>query len=230
MLEAVDHWEVARRCELFRVMPEHIAREFVAGRRPIVLDKGQVLFQRGDPADAFFVVLAGWIKLARTAPDGAEVVVHVVKAGETFAEAAMFLERAYPVNAEAATEATVLRIDANAMRTRMVAEPSLAFAMLGSMSLRLRGLVDEIERLKGRRALARLAGFLLEFCDDDGERSRTIELPFEKILIAARLGITPESLSRALAKLGDIGVEVAKGRVSISDHAALVRLAEGDSD
>lgn len=226
MTEAPDHWKTVRHCELFRGVPEPVLREIVNGRRPLTLARGQTLFRRGDPADAFFVVLSGWMKLSRTGPQGAETIVHVAKAGESFAEAVMFMESAFPVDAEAATDVTLLRIDASVMRAHLSADATLAFAMLAAMSLRLRGLVDEIERLKGRSALSRLASFLLEFCGE-GETA-SFELPFGKALIAARLGITPESLSRALARLRGFGAIVAKDHVEVTSSAALRRLAAGE--
>src|SRR5262245_55635431 len=119
MHDAADIWSVAKRCEVLRDLPPAAGQALIAGRRPVALRKGQVLFQRGDPADAFYVVLSGWMKLARLGPGGDEIIVHVVKASESFAEAAMFLDRAYPVNAEAATDALLARIDAEAMRAQI---------------------------------------------------------------------------------------------------------------
>jgi len=230
MLDMADGWEIARKSEFFGALPENFGRALLSARRPISLRKGQTLFQRGDPVDAFFVVLSGWIKLSRWGANGEEIIVQVVRSGETFAEAAMFLKRTYPVNAEAATDAAVARIDANAVRTQIAADPDFAFAVLGSMSLRLRGLIDEIEHLKGRRAVARVGGFLLELCKMQADRNVTLELPFEKSLIAARLGISPESLSRALSKLRKAGVEVNGASVFIENRETLFRIVDGAED
>lgn len=220
-----DDWTAVRTCDLFRAVPEPIVRE-LASHPPITLKKGQLLFHQGDPAAAFFVVLEGWMKLYRTAPDGAEVIIHVAKAGETFAEAAMFMEGAYPVNAEAATGVRLQRISAHSVRDCVVANPSFAFSMLGAMSFRLRRLVNEIENLKRRGAAELVAGFLLQLCGQ-GEPDRcTLTLPFEKALIAARLGIKPEFFSRALVRLKEFGVEVNGAEVTIASRSALGKLLD----
>ena len=219
-------WSVVRACELFRGMPDAVVRDLVAGRAPIALSKGQTLFHQGDPASGFFVVLEGWMKLYRAGADGREIIIHVAKAGETFAEAAMFMEGAYPVHAEAVTAVRLQRIDARSVRDRIGVDPSFAFAMLGAMSLRLRRLVNEIERLKRRTAAELVAEFLLELCVGDGDRF-AFTLPFDKAIIAARLGIKPESFSRALARLKNVGVVVTGPEVSVASRTALARMLTG---
>ena len=223
-MPANDDWEIVRSCELFRGMPDDVIRGLLSGRTAMSLHKGQILFHQGDPAAAFFVVLEGWMKLYRTGADGREVIIHVAKAGETFAEAAMFMEGAYPVHAEAATPVRLQRIDGRAVRERTGADPSFAFAMLGAMALRLRRLVNEIERLKRRSATELVAEFLLQLCPPADADRAALTLPFEKAIIAARLGIKPESFSRALARLKDVGVEVNGPAVTIASRAALARM------
>lgn len=62
--------------------------------------EGKTLFFQGDDASHFYLVLAGRIKLQVVSPDGKEKVVEIVEAGETFAEALMFMDQPfYPVTA-----------------------------------------------------------------------------------------------------------------------------------
>lgn len=219
----------ARSCEIFREMPEHFVRELLSGRHAIPLRKGQILFHQGDPALAFFIVLEGWMKIYRNGADGVDTIIHVAKAGESFAEAAMLMEGVYPVHAEAITSARLLRIEGRSIHDRIGAEPSLAFAMLGAMSLRLRALVNEIEQLKRRSATERVVEFLLSLPPaDDADRS-TVILPFEKRVIAARLGIKPESFSRALVRLKTLGVSVDGPRFSIASRQTLLNFLKTDS-
>jgi CRP-like cAMP-binding protein len=223
MAPASDDWKIVRTCELFRGVPDAVVRDMVMGRPAVALDKGQTLFNQGDPALAFFVVLEGWMKLYRADADGRETIIHVAKSGETFAEAAMFLEGAYPVHAEAATAVRLLRVDGRSVRDRIGADPGFAFAILGAMSLRLRRLVNEIERLKRRSATELVAEFLLDLCAAASADRADVTLPFEKSIIAARLGIKPESFSRALGRLKDVGVDVNGAEIAIASRAALAR-------
>lgn len=222
-------WKTARSCEIFRDMPENFVHELLSGRHAIPLQKGQILFHQGDPALALFIVLEGWMKMYRNGADGVETIIHVAKAGESFAEAAMFMEGVYPVYAEAITAARLLRIEGRSIHQRIETDPSLAFAMLGAMSLRLRALVNEIEQLKRRSATERVAEFLLSLSPADDVDRSTVNLPFEKLVIAARLGIKPESFSRALVRLKTLGVSVDGSRLSIASRQALLNFLKTDS-
>lgn len=224
-----DDWPILRRCELFRGVPDAIVRDLTSHRAAIALNKGQILFHQGDVAAAFFVVLEGWMKIYRAGADGHETIIHVAKTGETFAEAAMFMEGAYPVHAEAATPVRLQRIDGRHVSDLIAADPSFAFCMLGAMSLRLRGLVNEIERLKRRSAIELVAEFLLELSSPTPGDHAALTLPFEKAMIAARLGIKAESFSRALARLKEVGVTVDGPEVTIASRAALGRIVKQGS-
>lgn len=182
--------------------------------------KGTTLFVQDEPADRFFVLLEGWVKLFRLTPEGAEAVVHVVAPGETFAEAAMFASARFPVCAEVVADARVLTVTSVAFSTCLRQDEQIAYAILGSLSIRLRHLVQQIEQLQVQSAPQRVGGFLLRFCPDrPGPAAFT--LPFDKALIAQRLGMKPETFSRALAKLRSIGVSTTGGHVQVSDPDAL---------
>lgn len=218
-------WQIVRATPLFSAIPHDTAQSLIGGHGARTYDKGSVLFQQGTPADCFYVILDGWVKIYRITPDGTEAVVGVFRRGETFAEAAIFLGGRYPVSAEAVTHARLLAIDGDSFRRRIHQEPDLALAMLASSSQHLKFLVEHIEQIKVLDAPQRVADFLLRLCGQhDG--ACTIELPYEKSLIAKRLGMKPESLSRALSKLRPLGVAVEREKVTINDIVALRRLID----
>jgi len=218
-------WRIVRSTPLFGTTSQEIA-ESLLGRHPVTVHpKGETLFLQGQEADAFFVVLTGLVKLYRMTPDGGEAVVGVFRRGETFAEAAMFLGGRYPVSAEVVTEARLLRVDGTLLRRRITEQPQLALSMLASASYHLKSLVEQIEHIKLLSAPQRLADFLVRL-SPVREGGTTIELPYEKALIANRLGMKPESLSRALAKLRPLGVSVDREQVSIVDVALLIRFVD----
>jgi len=219
-------WDIVMRAPLFRAMGPEITRAMIKDRTPKGYARGEPLFEQGEAADGFFCILKGWAKLYRLREDGEEVVVAIFSAGETFAEVAMFLGGRYPASCEAASPARILKIDAANLRRAVLAEPQLAFDMLAVASMRLRQLVDEIEQLKAKSAPQRIADF---FVKQAGLASGAVHiaLPYEKALIASRLGMKPESFSRALGKLAPLGVTVERESVTIGDVAKLAAFAEG---
>jgi len=209
---------------LFNSLSENMLRKIVGNEPLRNYSKGQVIFQQGEPADHFYVILNGWVKLYRLHSSGDETILHIFKSGDSFAETAMFSGFRYPATAEAVEDTRMLSINCNHFKKLLGEYPEMAMSMLASTSVHLKHLVIEIEQVKGRSSLQRLSFFLLELCPTDSKIA-TIELPYEKALVASQLGIQPESLSRLLNKLRTHGVECDKNRIFISDVVALRDLA-----
>ena len=220
--------EILRRVPLFAGLDESRLGDLLRDVSVRDHPKGQLLFQQGDTADRFYVVLGGWVKIFRLTPDGDEAVMALFARGESFAEAAMFMGGQFPASAEVVEQARLLRVESRPFKNRLHAEPEIAVAMLASVSLRMHYLVGQIEQLQVRSGTQRVADFLLKLCSaEDGPTE--IALPYDKSLIASRLGMKPESFSRALARLRDLGVRTERSHVSISDTAALAEYCAGGS-
>jgi len=219
-------FDAIRRSVLFGNLDRSLVDEIVGDRVPRLHPKGRVLFLEGDRLDTLHLVVSGWVRLTRTSEDGGETVVAVHGRGESFGEAAALLAIPAHAGAETVCETRILTLDAERLRNRLTADPDLAFRMLASASMHLRVMVDELERLKSRSATRRLAGFLADLADRPQGRAE-VALPHEKVLIAARLGMTPESFSRGLARLRDHGVGVEREKVTIARVEALRAFAEG---
>ncbi|MCA0405505.1 MAG: Crp/Fnr family transcriptional regulator [Proteobacteria bacterium] len=213
-------WAIVRRCPLLLALPEEEAARLLGGHRPVVYEPGQNIFTQGDDARAFFVVVEGWVKVFRLTPDGDEAVVSVFTTGESFAEPVMFLGGRYPVSAAAASRVRLARIEAADFSAMIMARPELSTAMLAAIARHTQQLSDEIMGLKLLGAPRRLADFLVKLAPD-GAKSAAVTLPHEKSLLAGRLGMTPESLSRGLASLRQLGLKVERDVIEIPDVAAL---------
>jgi len=188
---------------------------------------GELLFMQGDEVDACFIVLDGWVKLYRLNQYGDDAVVAIFSRGQSFAEAAVFSMGKYPVAAETVTDTRLLRIPCSALLQCVRENPQFALAMLASTSQHLQRLVRQIEQLKTHTGTQRVARFLESLCPVDAGPC-TIGLPYDKALIASRLGMKPESLSRAFARLRNIGVRVEKGAAAISSVERLRNYANED--
>ena len=220
---------LVRQLPLFAGIGGGQLRHLLAGATVRWVERNTVLFIQGDPAARFFVVLDGWMRLWRQTPDGQESTIHVFGQGESFAEAAMLESGRYPVTATSVTRARLLAVQAAEFLEQIRHSPDLALNLLASMHRHLRRLVQQVEQLTSRSSAERLVEFLLRLCPP-GELRAEIELPLDKGLIAARLGMRPETLSRSLAKLRPAGVEVRGSRILIADVGRLHRLAEGRGD
>jgi len=211
---------LVRHLPLFANLPQAFLDNILEGSLPKDVSKGTVLFHRDDPAECFYVVLSGWVKIFRETADGDEAVLGVFTRGEILAEAATFLEQGYPASSQVVEDARVLPILGGVFRAHIRSKPEIALNMLASMSKHLHGFVVDVEQLKTSSATQRVVEFLLKLCSVD-EGAAVVVLPYDKTLISRRLGMQPESLSRILAKLRKQGVRTEQNRVVINDVGAL---------
>lgn len=184
---------------------------------------GTLLFLQDEPANRFYVVLEGWVKLFRMSEGGAETVIAIFSGGESFAEAALFDRGRFPVNAGVIQDCRALVIPAEPFIRRLSENGEIALKVLASMSRRMRSLVQQVEQLKLKSTTERVVDFLVRL-SSSSYGPATMRLPMEKALIAARLGMQPETFSRALAKLRRHGVTCDGADIVIADIAALRRI------
>ena len=186
--------------------------------------EGETIFVQGDVARSVFIVLSGFVKLSRMTPSGTEAVVTIMGRNRSFAEAMVLRGEPYPVTAEAISDCTLLQIDGVRLRQFLLENQEFAIRMLASTFVHLQGLVDQIERLKAHTGVQRVAQFLADLTDLENGACE-VSLPYNKRLIAGHLGMQPESLSRAFARLREHGVRVDANKAEIDDIAALRLLA-----
>lgn len=217
----------ASRSALLAALPEDVCEALLDAAWPHSFERGATIFLQGEPARVFYIVLAGWVKLYRIAQGGTEVVVSCFSEGQSFAEAVVLKQGAYPVHAEAVTDCRLMTVQGSALTELMARRPDVTRAILAAMYQHFHALVAQIEHLKAMSGTQRVADFLLEFCPE-GTESCTVVLPYDKTLIAGRLGMKPESLSRAFARLHARGVTIRHNTAAIADVERLRAYAEED--
>ncbi len=208
--------------------------EFLAAQsRPIVLPGGQVLFRRGTPSTGFYLVREGRMQLSVSNSEGMVKVLEIIGPGGAFGHAVMFLRDPYPVDATALVDTHLVFVPAAAVDRILDGDPAVARLMLASMAKRLQGKVQDIAMLSLQSATQRIVAFVLGAMRDDAGQagpSTTVELPALKQVLASRLGMTPETFSRAMRTLTTEGLLTVDGSVvQIPDIAALDAYARAQS-
>ena len=206
--------EVLRKARLFAdLSPEDLSR--IRGismlRRCARRD---TLFREGDPADGFFIVASGRVKIFKLSADGKEQVLHILEPGDSFAEATIFEGGGFPANAEALGDSELLFLPKRPFIELLERYPKMGLRMLGSLSRWLKRMTDLVENLALRDVEARLVFFVSEEMKGRGVPLRDgaeYEIPVSKNVLASRLGTAPETFSRTLKKLQEEGKIRVKG-------------------
>jgi len=177
-------------------------------------EAGHLLFDRGQPAQNFFIVLQGQVNLVLYSKTGEEKIVDIIGPGMSFAEAVMFMAApGYPVSAVSAAPSVVARFPNSEYLAILRESPETCLRMLGNLSQRLHLRIREIEYLTLESATHRLVRLIEGRLPADASGPVEVTLQESRQELASRLSMKPETLSRILRHLADSGAIVVHGRV-----------------
>ncbi|UHS62912.1 Crp/Fnr family transcriptional regulator [Agrobacterium vaccinii] len=182
-----------------------------------------VLFRAGDHAEHLYCVLNGYVRLYRLSKDGREADVRICGPGDSFNECLIFGTDRYHYHAQAAESCTVSRFDLDRLRTMVEDDPKIARTLMQWLSRSLTTTMDCVANDRLQTAPQRVANYLVTQGPRDAT-SFSLRLPFQKSVLAGKLGLAPEALSRAFSSLRDVGVIVRGRIIQVSDIAALKQL------
>ena len=209
-----ERLEVLGGLPLFAPLSPDERERLAAGCRMRAFARGAALVREGERADGMHIVLRGVVKVVRFAPDGREMVLHLVRKGNTIGEAAMFQKGTFPASAVAVDDVETLFLPADALFTLVTENPEMALRMLAAQG-------------QGGAA-CRLATYLLHRRQIGG--GDCIRLGVSREVLANLLGLARETLSRQLSRFSEAGLVELRGKdIVILDVPALqATAAEGD--
>ncbi len=184
------------------------------------LPPGTPLYQPGAPAAHMYGILSGWVKIRRQSPTGEYALLATFPAGETIGEAHAALGDHFTDTAVCAAQSRIFTLKRQDLKKLLAEIPKLQIGLMATVSRHLDEANEDLEVLKTLNGEQRLIHFLLSLAGDT-DSTTTVALPFEKVLIAEQLGMTPESLSRNFAKLRELGVKVRGRTVQIGSPQRL---------
>ncbi len=213
-------------CLLFSAMEPDQISKISREAQVIELKAGEQLFEQGQSAKAFYQVASGAIKLSLYSAGGNEKIIDVITPGNTFGEALMFNRvPTYPLNAAALSKSKLVSFSNESYVDILHGSTDACFATMAKMSMRLHRLIGEIDRLTLQTAPARVAYYLIALLPDDQTDAASVKLDVPKHVLAARLSITPETLSRCFSRLIQDGlIKMADSTITLVDSNRLRKL------
>ena len=215
--------EILRGLPLFKNASDDFFSELLGNVSVQKYPKGKILFLHGDEAERFYLIQSGWVKLFRETLDGAQAVVDIFTAGHLFGETSIFEGSIYPYSAEVVEQGYIVSMPLSLLKSEIEANNKLALDMLSSMARYRRQQDQEIEHRSLQNAAQRIGCFLLRLTNQDTNGKVKIHLPYDKMLVASRLGMQPETFSRALKKLKEqTGIEINGATISMDSLDQIV--------
>ncbi|MBP2314255.1 helix-turn-helix domain-containing protein [Azospirillum soli] len=167
------------------------------------LPRDTLLFEEGDAADCLHVLVRGSAMLSGRNESSQETVIEIMMSGDCFVLAAPFRDLASR-------------------------EPPLARSVMSLLARQFRGMVRQVKDLKLCNTTQRLAGFILAHAKPETDGT-SFELPISKRVLASRLGMSPEHLSRAFAKLSAHDLRVEGSTIQVGSIERLRRCCRQDA-
>jgi CRP/FNR family transcriptional activator FtrB len=220
--------QALRTTPLLRDLTDTVLERLSGITKIVTAPEDTEICRQGEAADELLIVLEGQLAGFSTAANGTTAVVEVIRSGQTLGLATLLARLPRLLGVRAVTQATLLSIEAEGLLALVEQEPSLVTALLRAEANEFHALVRQVCDLKLRTTAQRLGCYLLSLSAEHHANTTALRLPFDKRLLAARLGCRQENLSRAFAALRGFGVETHGARVILHDIASLKAYAEPD--
>ncbi len=192
---------------LFEPLSQDVFNKLIAVSKVKHFTSNEAIISQGQAAKYFFLVLSGQLKLHLISSDGNEKIIKFVESGETFAEALMFLQgKQYPISATANKNSDVLLIPSNYFHKLLTSNSELSMKMLGSICLKMRGHINDIEMLTILDASQRAMKFFYDLMPYNLKNGDSYPISLSKKSIAGKLSMRPETFSRILRRFEEEGV------------------------
>lgn len=219
-----------RQARLFQHLPEATLRQVAARFRPRRLERGEILFLAGEPADALHLLAEGRVKVARGGEEGRDVILRMIGPGDVFGAAGGWGESHYPATASALENSLVLRLPSADFTALIRAQPDFALAVITELGARLRETEVRIGELQTQRVERRIAQALLRLVNKTGVKTAEgVELgvPLSRQDLADLSGTTLSTASRTLSAWDQAGIIISgRERVVLRVPHALVAIAD----
>jgi len=213
-----------RNLALFRNLPGEVLDRLATGSAVVRAPSGTTLFSRGDACGGIHVIVFGLVKLAITSRNGHEKVIDLLGPGQSLGESFVFCERPHIGYAEAVADSLLVFIGKTGLLREVGQTGVLAGNMLARLAERVQRYAADLEADALAGGAGRLAAFLLSQPgrEDPAAGALQVELPVCKTILASRLSVTREHLSRLLRQLSQLQLIEVRGRqVRINDPARL---------
>jgi len=217
-IKAYNAADILKSTVLFSNIDDDLFRLFESEAIIKNCSKGKLLFLQEDDAEFFYVIASGWVKLFRETLDGEEAVVDVLNGGHIFGETAIFDNSIYSYSSQIVEDAVLLMLPLSLLKEKIEENSKLSMQMFSAMSRFRRYQDKELEHRDLQNAPQRIGCFLLRLCKSNVEKDITLHLPYDKTLIASRLGMKPETFSRALSRLRkETGINIKGSTIKIDN-------------
>ena len=226
----INYAVVGEKCAFTQGLSGAARAEFLAAGRRREFPNGTFLFLQDEPADLFYILVAGKVRLSQLTPEGHQVIVHHVTPGEGIGVIVVLSHMPYPVSAETLEDCVLLSWDGEITKQLMLQHPQLALNGLSMIAQHFVQISDRYRELATERVERRLAHALLRLVRQVGtktEQGVLIDIPLSRQDLGEMSGTTLHTASRILSEWDRQGwIAAGRTRIELLQPHKIVAIAE----
>lgn len=193
-------------------------------------ENGQLLVQQGDIPQFVYLIIDGTLKTSRMSAEGEEATIRLLESGDVCMEAVLFMGGPSPIDVRAMGAATVLLIPDKVIKTHVLEDARFSVNLLKIVTRHYKNAMHQIDAMQIKSPVQRVGYYFLLKHLEQGHNSLEFSLPFRKQSIASYLGMTPETFSRTLKKMKEMGIEVEDDTIKMKDSFTLCHFCDSDTE
>jgi CRP/FNR family transcriptional regulator, dissimilatory nitrate respiration regulator len=197
----MEYRELLRNTELFKGMSDHALDRITSRGKLKRFVQGEILFMEGSQGKEFFLLIEGDIRIFKTSPEGQEISLRIIRPGEIFAEVILFENTSYPVSAMALNPGSAFGIERSSF-AELLDDKRFRNEFIVILMRKQRYLAERIMYLTSYDVEERFFHFLMERYG----RQEIYTMDMAKKDIASAIGTIPETFSRLILRLRNLGV------------------------
>jgi CRP/FNR family transcriptional regulator, dissimilatory nitrate respiration regulator len=225
---SVEQTDSATTCLLSGLAPEDLQFILSHSHTADYVPQQEIVAQ-GGVVKYLCLILHGQVKTMRCNDDGKEAAIRLLRSGETFMDAVIFMGGVSPISAQAMEQTSLLQIPADIVRRHVLKDPQFASNILRIVTAHYKNAIQQMESIVNKSPVERLGYYLLKLHLEQGVDRLDFDFPFQKAVIANQLGMTPETFSRALAQIKRMGIDVDQKHISLKDSYTLCHFCDWES-
>jgi CRP/FNR family transcriptional regulator, nitrogen oxide reductase regulator len=223
--------EIISSSSLFRDLTPEARDAFIANGRFHQVEQGKYFFHQGEPANTFYIIIVGEVKLSQVTPEGSQVILHYFGYGDGLGIIVVLGNTNYPASAEAVEDCQVISWDWETTRQLMLQYPQLALNGMELVAKRFAELQNQFQEIATQRVEQRVALAILRLVRQFGKQipeGVLIDMALSREDLAQMTGTNLYNVSRFLRKWEQAGyVSIGRKRVVLCQPHQLVIISEG---
>ena len=215
-------------CPLFYGLPRAALDEILVQSTEKLMRRGQTLFQKGDEGSYMVAVLSGRIRISATSPEGREVTLNMIDAGEVFGEIALLDGKPRSADATAMEDSNLMLVERRHFLAYLTSNPELVLRVIAVLCERLRETSETLGNFAMLDLPGRLARKLLNLAAEYGNPTNGrihLKIRLSHTDLGRFVGCSRETVNKQMRAWEEAGIVAREGgRIAVCNPIALKRI------